>query len=87
MYVSHWLDLKWVSKEGPLNIRGLVSDTKKQQQQQHNNFPSVVRLIHSCTLEPRHEKTYLRGLRPVKTQTSLLSYRDQLETCNFGYSK
>ena len=26
--------------------------------------------------EPRHEKTCLRGFRPSKTQTSLLSYRD-----------
>ena len=24
--------------------------------------------------EPRHEKTYLRGLRPVKTQNGLLIY-------------
>ena len=29
--------------------------------------------------EPRHEKTCLRGFRPCKTQTSLLSYRDKLE--------
>ena len=27
------------------------------------------------TYEPRHEKTCLRGLRPGKTQTGLLSYR------------
>ena len=27
-------------------------------------------------IEPRHEKTCLRGLRPGKTQSSLLSYRD-----------
>ena len=32
------------------------------------------------TYEPRHEKTCLRGLRLGKTQTGLLSYRDQLET-------
>ena len=31
-------------------------------------------------LEPRHEKTCLRGFRPGKTQTSLLSHRDQLES-------
>ena len=37
--------------------------------------------------EPRHEKTCLRGLRPGKTQTSLLSYRSKLESLNFGYSK
>ena len=37
--------------------------------------------------EPRHEKTCLRGLRPVKTQTSLLSHRGKLEAWNFGYRK
>ena len=26
--------------------------------------------------EPHHEKTCIRGLRPGKTQTGLLSYRD-----------
>ena len=36
---------------------------------------------------PRHEKTCLRGFRPVKTQTGLLSYRDELGSWNFGYSK
>ena len=35
--------------------------------------------------EPRHEKTCLRGLRPGKTQTSLLSYRRKLESWIFGY--
>ena len=38
---------------------------------------SVCRLIFN---EPRHEKTCLRGFRPGKTQTSLLSYRDKLES-------
>ena len=28
--------------------------------------------------EPRHDKTCLRGLRPGRTQTGLLSYRDKL---------
>ena len=37
--------------------------------------------------EPRHEKTCLRGFRPGKTQTGLLSYRDKLESLNFGFSK
>ena len=37
--------------------------------------------------EPRHEKTCLWGFRPGKTQTSLLSYRDKLESWNFGLSK
>ena len=35
--------------------------------------------------EPHHEKTCLRGVRPGKTLTSLLSYRDQLEAWNFRY--
>ena len=30
--------------------------------------------------EPRHEKTCLRGLRPGKSQTGLLSYRSQRES-------
>ena len=38
-------------------------------------------------IEPRHEKTCIRGFRPGKTQTGLLSYRDQLESRNFGFSK
>ena len=37
--------------------------------------------------EPGHEKTYLRGFRPGKTQTGFLSYRDHLESWNFGFSK
>ena len=37
--------------------------------------------------EPRHEKTGLPGVRPGKTQTGLLSYRDKLESWNFGFSK
>ena len=32
--------------------------------------------LKTIPFEPRHEKTYLRGLRPGKTQTDLLSYRD-----------
>ena len=30
-----------------------------------------------CLYDPHHKKTCLRGLRPRKTQTGLLSYRDQ----------
>ena len=37
--------------------------------------------------KPRHEKTGLPGLRPGKTQSSLLSYREYLGSWNFGYSK
>ena len=39
------------------------------------------------TYEPRHEKICLRGLRPGKTQTGLLSWWDQPGSSNFGYSK
>ena len=39
----------------------------------------------SFEFEPRHEKTCLRGFRPSKTQAGLISYRDYLEACNFGY--
>ena len=33
--------------------------------------------------QPRHEKTCLRGLRPGKTQTGLLSYRSKLRVLKF----
>ena len=38
-------------------------------------------------LEPRHEKTCLQGFQPGKTRTCLHSYRDQLESWNFGFHK
>ena len=41
-------------------------------------------LIHGIN-EPHREKICLRGFRPGKTQTGLLSYRDKPE--NFGFSK
>ena len=37
--------------------------------------------------QPGHGKICLRGFRPSKTQSSLLSYRDQLESWSFGFSK
>ena len=37
--------------------------------------------------EKRHEKTCIRRFRPGKTQTGLLSYRDQLESWKFGFRK
>ena len=37
--------------------------------------------------EPRHEKTCLRGLRPGKSQSGLLSYSNNVEPWNFGYGK
>ena len=39
------------------------------------------------SIEPCYEKTCLRGFRPDKTQTGLHSYRDKLESWNFGFSK
>ena len=36
----------------------------------------VVLLNHQLSYEPRHKKTCLRGFRPCKTQTGLLSYRN-----------
>ena len=40
-----------------------------------------------CYIEPHYEKTCLRGFRSGETWTGLLSHRDKLESCNFGYSK
>ena len=42
------------------------------------NCPEVINLFDIPTNEPRHEKTCLRDFRPGKTQTGLLSYRDQV---------
>ena len=42
-----------------------------------NAFPNLF-YLHAD--EPRHEKTCFQDLRPGKTQTSLISYRDQLES-------
>ena len=39
------------------------------------------------TLEPRRDRTCLWGFRQSAIQTSLLSYRDWLEKCNFALSK
>ena len=52
----------------------------------------VVRIWHKQVFswrsknKPHHEKTCLQGLWPGKTQTGLLSYRDQLEFWNFWFS-
>ena len=40
-----------------------------------------------CVIEPRSEKTGLRGFRPGPTQTGLYSHRRWLEACYFGFSK
>ena len=39
------------------------------------------------TYGPQREKPCLRGFRQSEIQTNLLSYRDQLENCNFARSK
>ena len=39
------------------------------------------------SLEPRCEKTGLRGFRTGPTQTGLYSNRRGLEVCNFGFRK
>ena len=49
------------------------------------NFPSMMCIY--MLYEPHHEKICLRGFRPGKTQTDLLSYRDKLGSWNFGFSK
>ena len=36
-------------------------------------------MLHSSLIGPRREKTCLRGFRQSEIQTSLLSYRDNLE--------
>ena len=36
-------------------------------------------------IEPRREKTGLRGFRPGPTQTGLYKLRKELEACNFGF--
>ena len=38
-------------------------------------------------IEPRFEKTGLRGFRPGPTQTGPYSYRKWLESCNFVFRK
>ena len=40
--------------------------------------PSVCERFNQLIKEAHHEKTCLRGLRPGKTQTGLLSFRNQL---------
>ena len=38
-------------------------------------------------IEPRREKTGLRGFRPGPTQTGLYKHRRSPEACNFGFNK
>ena len=39
--------------------------------------------LEQALYEPRHEKTFLRGLRPGKTQTGLLSWWDLARVLTF----
>ena len=50
-------------------------------------FGYLQMLTRSPTLEPRCEKTGLRGFRPGPTLTRLYSYRRWLETRNSGFRK
>ena len=43
---------------------------------EYRDNSDLYELFGQVTYEPRHEKTSLQGLRPGKTQTGLLSYRD-----------
>ena len=45
------------------------------QEKEEEKKPGTVFLRFISLYEPRHEKTCLRDLRSVKTQTGLLSYR------------
>ena len=45
---------------------------------------SICRMLRSLT-EPRHSKTYCRGLQPGRIHTSLHSYRSKLESRNVGF--
>ena len=54
----------------------LLTDSEDSDQTESSLGAQVILLVMSY--EPRHEKTGFWGLRPVKTQTSLLSYRDYL---------
>ena len=49
--------------------------------------PPKQALMDHQTYGPRREKTCLRGIRESEFQTSLVSYRDQLEDWNFTSSK
>ena len=55
------------------------------------NFPCLNNMslngLYLTHLSPIMSKLVFGGLRPGKPKTNLLSYRNQLETLNFGYSK
>ena len=75
--VNNWLQLaKWIPNLKDTDI------THFYNLEVFNNFTcelppkfSGYSMIMMNANEPRHEKTCLRGLRPGKTQTGLLSYR------------
>ena len=45
----------------------------------HRDSQQLQAALDLLSYEPHHKKICLRGLRPGITQTSLLSYRDELE--------
>ena len=63
--LSNWQRLKFAS----IKLFQLTSDGYGQG---YVSFAHSLLYLH----EPRHEKTCLRGFRPGKTQTGLLSYRN-----------
>ena len=52
-----------------------------------NGRITVKALCNEVPFEPRHKSTHLLDLWQGKTQTGLLSYRDQLEVWNFRFRK
>ena len=44
-------------------------------------------ILNKKKIEPRSEKTGLRGCRPGPTQTGLYSHRRWLQASNFGFRK
>ena len=73
------LSLRWAhSHFVGFVLSGLIS---------RDNIFSAKLLSYVIWASSRHKKTCLRGFRLGETQTSLLSYRDKLESWNFGFSK
>ena len=80
-FVMLWLKLLWMNNNELYATLFCYLVTKKAFQTSANwNFPLLnTYLVYRNFLiinEPRHEKTCLRGVRPGKTQTGLLSWWD-----------
>ena len=92
-WLLSWLSL-CVSVFEPLHEKTCLMPYANKKDAKQPAHPQVLvfanpqrQVFETGSFEPRHEKTCIRGLRPGKTQTSLLSYRSKLEFWNFGYSK